>query len=43
MALRPAIDAVKRIMAKEELHRQMTGQASATPFMTVRHDHYHYK
>ena len=32
--LRQAIDAVKRIVTREILDRQMTGQASTSPFIT---------
>ena len=34
--LRQAVDAVKRILTKEKLEKQLTGQTSASPFMSVR-------
>ena len=36
MGLRQVIDAIKRVMTKEKHDRQITGQASSTPFMTVK-------
>ena len=34
--LRQAIDAVKRILTKEKLDKQLTGQNSTSPFMSIR-------
>ena len=36
MDLRQAIDVVERVMYKEELDKQLTGQVSAFLFMTVK-------
>ena len=36
MDLRQAIDAIKKVMTKERLDRQMTGHASTPPVMTVK-------
>ena len=33
--LRQAVETAKRILTKEKLDRQLTGQASATPFMSI--------
>ena len=34
--LRQAVDTAKRILSKEELDKQLTGQTSTSPFMNVR-------
>ena len=34
--LRQAVDTVKRILTKEKLNKQLTGQTSTSPFMNVR-------
>ena len=34
--LRQAIETAKRILTKEKLHKQLTGQASTSPFMRSR-------
>ena len=34
--LRQAVDTAKRILTKEKLDKQLTGQTSTSPFMTVR-------
>ena len=34
--LRQAIETAKRILAKEKLDKQLTGQTSTSPFMSVR-------
>ena len=34
--LRQVVDTVKRILTKEELYKQLTGQTSTSPFMNVR-------
>ena len=34
--LRQAVDTAKRILAKEKLDKQLTGQTSTSPFMSVR-------
>ena len=34
--LRQAVDSAKRILTKEKLVKQLTGQASASPFMSIR-------
>ena len=34
--LRQAVDTAKRILTKEKLDKQLTGQTSASPFMCVR-------
>ena len=34
--LRQAVDTVKRILTKEKLDKQLTGQTSTSPFMSVR-------
>ena len=33
------IETAKRILNKEKLDRQLTGQSSSTPFMSIRDDH----
>ena len=35
--LRQAVETVKRILTKEKIDRQLVGQTSSTPFMSVRH------
>ena len=34
--LRQAVDTAKRILTKEKLEKQLTGQASTSPFMSTR-------
>ena len=34
--IRQAVDTAKRILTKEKLEKQLTGQTSAIPFMSVR-------
>ena len=34
--LRQAVEMAKRILTKEKLHKQLTGQTSTSPFMSVR-------
>ena len=34
--LRQAVETVKRILTKEKLDRQLTGQTSTSPFMNIR-------
>ena len=34
--LRQAVETAKRILTKEKLHKQLTGQASTSPFMSIR-------
>ena len=34
--LRQAVDTVKRILTKEKLDKQLTGQTSISPFMSIR-------
>ena len=34
--LRQAVETAKRILTKEKLDRQITGQSSSTPFMSIR-------
>ena len=36
--LREAVEIVKRVLTKEKIDRQMSGQSSATPFMKVSSD-----
>ena len=36
--LRLAVERVKRVLTKEKIDRQMSGQSSATPFMKVSND-----
>ena len=36
MDLRQAVEMSKRILTKEKIDRQLTGQTSSTPFMNVR-------
>ena len=35
--LRQAVETAKRILTKEKIDRQLAGQTSSTPFMSVRH------
>ena len=35
--LRQAVETAKRILTKEKLDRQLTGQTSTSPFMSIRH------
>ena len=37
--LRQAVETVKRLLTKEKLDRQLTGQSLSTPFMSVRDGH----
>ena len=37
--LRQVVEIAKRILTKEKLDRQWTGQSSSTPFMSIRDDH----
>ena len=37
--LRQAVETAKRILTKEILDRQLTGQSSSTPFMNIRDGH----
>ena len=37
--LRQAVETAKRILTKEKLDRQLTGQPSFTPFMSIRDGH----
>ena len=37
--LRQAVEIAKRILTKEKLDRQLTGQSSSTPFMSIRDGH----
>ena len=39
--LRVAVETEKRVLTKEKIDRQMSGQSSATPFMKVSNDHHH--
>ena len=34
--LRQAVETAKRILTKEKLHKQLTGQTSTNPFMSIR-------
>ena len=34
--LRQAVETAKRILIKEKLNKQLTGQTSASPFMNIR-------
>ena len=36
MDLRQAVEAAKRILMKEKIDRQLAGQTSSTPFMSIR-------
>ena len=38
--LRKAVETVKRILTKEKLDKQLAGQSSSTPFMSIRDGHY---
>ena len=37
--LRQAVETAERILTKEKLHGQLTGQSSSTPFMSIRDGH----
>ena len=37
--LRQAVETAKRIITKEKLDGQLTGQSSSTPFMNIRDGH----
>ena len=37
--LRQAVDAAKRILKKEKMHRQLSGQSSSTPLMSIKDSH----
>ena len=37
--LRQAVETAKRILTKEKVDRQFLGQASSTPFMSIRDSH----
>ena len=39
--LRMAFEMAKRVLTKEKIDRQMSGQSSATPFMKVNSEHYY--
>ena len=39
MDLREAVETAKRILTKEKMDRQLSGQASTTLFMSVRDGH----
>ena len=36
--LRQAVETAKRILTKEKLHKQLTGQTSTSPFMSIREE-----
>ena len=38
--LRQAVETAKRILTKEKLDRQLTGQSSSSPFMSIRDGHH---
>ena len=38
--IRQAVETAKRILTKEKLDRQLTGQSSSTPFMNIRDGHH---
>ena len=38
--LTPAVERAKRILTKEKLDKQLAGQSSSTPFMTIRDSHH---
>ena len=40
--LRQAVEAVKRILTKEKIERQLAGQTSSTPFMNLRDNYSNY-
>ena len=40
--LRQAVETVKRILTKEKIDRQLAGQSSSNPFMSIK-DNYNYK
>ena len=37
--LRPAVDTAKRILKKEKIDRQLSGQSSSTPFISIKDNH----
>ena len=37
--LRQAVETAKRILTKEKLDKQLTGQSSSSPFMSIREGH----
>ena len=37
--LRQAVETAKRILAKEKIDRQLSGQSSSTPFMSIKDNH----
>ena len=37
--LRQAVETAKRILTKEKIDRQLSGQSSSTPFMSIRDSH----
>ena len=37
--VRMAVETVKRVLTKEKIDRQMSGQSSTTPFMKVNSEH----
>ena len=37
--LRQAVDTAKRILTKEKIDRQLSGQSSSTPFMSIKDNH----
>ena len=41
--LRKVVEIAKRLYTKEKLDRQLTGQLSSTPFMSIRDGHHHRK
>ena len=38
--LRQSVEIVKRILTEEKVDRQLTGQSSSTPFMSIRDGHH---
>ena len=40
MDLRQTVETAERILTKEKIDRQLAGQTSSTPFMSVRDGHY---
>ena len=36
MDLRQAVETAKRILMKDHIHRQLAGQTSSTPFLSIR-------
>ena len=37
--LRQAVETAKRILTKEQIDRQVSGQSLSTPFMSIKDDH----